>query len=175
MRRLFPLAILVSACVGLASSSLAQTFVEVRQDSTMYNLQSTNGMPISDTVGVPPGSDGRAPGANPGPLGTAKQFQGKLIFGGLVAPRSSGLNAGQSYAANADNLDLPRGKVGDTTHVIMLSARFGSPYLSRSVSYLFGATIPVPDVDEYGVLLKTANTTVTPNRPVSDPERYWLP
>src|SRR5688572_7620682 len=150
MRRIFPPAILMGACMALASSGLAQTFVELRQDSTPYNLRSTNGMPISDTVGVPLGSDGRAPGANPGPLGTAKQFQSKLVFGGLVVPRSSGLNAGQSYAANADNLDLPRAKVGNTTHVIMLSARIGSPYLSRSVSFLFGATIPVPDVDEYG-------------------------
>lgn len=146
---------------------------ELRQDATHYNLAKTNGLPISDTVGVPLGSDGRAPGANPGPVGTANQFRGAIIFGGLVVPVSSGLSSGQSYAENADNLNLPRAKVANVNRLILQSARVGSPILSRGVSFLFGAVIPVPDVDEYGVLLKAVNNTV--GRQPIEPERYWLP
>jgi hypothetical protein len=57
----------------------------------------------------------------------------------------------------------------------MTSARIGSPYLSRTVSYLFGAVIPVPEVDEYGVLLSAVNNSVSPPRPITEPGRYWLP
>src|SRR5262249_23916162 len=84
-----------------------QTFIELRQDATRYNLESQAGAPISDKVGVPTGSDGRAPGSNPGPIGTARQFQSVLVFGGLVVPKSAALVAGQSYAANAETINLP--------------------------------------------------------------------
>src|SRR6186713_2961315 len=46
----------------LAPDAGAQVLpLEIRQDSIHYNLSSTNGLPISTTRGVPPGSDGRGP------------------------------------------------------------------------------------------------------------------
>lgn len=175
MRRAFVTAILCGCSLGLGSRAAAQTFTELRQDDTRYNLQSTNGVPISHTVGVPPGSDGRAPGPVPGPVGTAGQFQSAIFFGAVVVPKSAGLVSGQSLVQNAETLDLPRGKVGNEIRVVMTSARVGAIYLSRQVSFLFGAVIPVPNVDEYGVQLSTVNTNVTPNRPITQPEQYWVP
>ena len=174
MRRSVAIFLLMGAVAGAGPRAFGQTFVEIQQDATAYNLQSTNGVPISDTPGVPPGSDGRAPKASDGPLGTVNQFQSVITFGGLVVPANRDLLDGSlSYARNAENLDLPRAKIGTETQVIMLRARIGAPYLSRRVSFLFGAIIPVPDVDEYGVPLKAANTNVVPNRPPTDPDRYW--
>ncbi|MCI0541920.1 MAG: hypothetical protein L0Z50_42535, partial [Verrucomicrobiales bacterium] len=152
--------------------------LEIPQDATRYNLQSTNGVPISSTRGQPPGSDGRAPtaqqqqaaGLTTAPA-TAMQFQNLLSFGALAAPRSSNLVANLSLAENAENLDLPR---GPGNAVVMVSARVGAVFFSRRLSFLFGAVIPPPDTDEYGVALNMVNTNVSPQRPVQLPEEYWL-
>ncbi|MCI0534484.1 MAG: hypothetical protein L0Z50_04585 [Verrucomicrobiales bacterium] len=173
--RTLKLAALLTGALVCGPAALAQTFVEQRQDSTDYNWQSTGGAPISDTPGTPAGSDGRAPGPVPGPVGTVRQFQSVITFGAGVVPQSSGLATGLSLPQNADPLDLPRGKVGTEVRIVMTSARIGAPFVSRSVAFLFGAVIPVPDVDEYGVLLSTVNNTVSPPRPITQPEAYWLP
>lgn len=173
--RTLKFAICLAGTLALGPFLLAQTFVELQQDATDYNWQSTGGAPISHTPGTPPGSDGRAPGPIPGPVGTGRQFQGVVTFGAGVVPRSSGLVSGLSLAQNAATLDLPRAQVTGGAQIVMTSARIGAPFMSRSVAFLFGAVIPVPDVDEYGVLLSTVNTAVTPHRPVTQPEQYWLP
>src|SRR5688572_20823211 len=98
----------LAGVIAAVPSALAQSFIELQQDATRYNLQSTNGVPISHTPGNPPGSDGRAPGPNPGPVGTVRQFQGIIPFGALVVPKSASLDPSKSYAANSENLDLPR-------------------------------------------------------------------
>ena len=163
---------LVCGGLLLAGGALAQTLpLEVRQDATLYNLQSTNGMPISHLKDNPPGSDGRAPGPNPGPIGTPNQFQSLIVFGGLATPRNANhiLIPGKSYAANSAeaNLDLPRGTSNNTVVLVMTSARVGSPFMSRSVTFLFGEIIPVPNTDETGKLL---SSLVPPQRP----EDYWV-
>lgn len=173
--RTLKIAALLAVGIVLGWNTRAQTFVELRQDATHFNWQSTNGAPISDVVGVPPGSNGTAPGANPGPIGTPAQFQSAIFFGGGVVPNPTSLDTTKSFSANADNIDLPRAKVNGQIQLVMTSARIGSPYLSRSISFLFGAVIPVPDVDEYGKPLKDANTDINPPRPAVAPERYWLP
>lgn len=167
------IAALLMAWIVLGEVLLAQTSVELRQDQTRYNLRSTTGaMPISHTPGTPAGSDGRAPGPAPGPLGTPSQFQGAVGFSGGVNPQQVALGLSGSMAANADLLNLPRAASPVGTRLIMTSARVGSPFLSRNISFLFGAIIPVPDTDEYGVLLSTTNPT-TGRTPV-EPEAYWL-
>ncbi|MBL9136266.1 MAG: hypothetical protein JNK85_10375 [Verrucomicrobiales bacterium] len=155
--------------------------LEIRQDSIRYNLSSTNGMPISSTRGVPPGSDGRGPtlarqqAANLTEVpATTNQFQGFVSFGAVVRPRASNLNPSQSFAANAERLDLPRIKVNGQIVITMIRGRVGAPALGRSFSFQFGQVIPRPGTDEYGVLLSTVNTNVTPHRPVQSPEDYWL-
>src|SRR5262245_11417940 len=60
------------------------------------NFQTTNGVPISDTRNVPPGSDGRAPGPIPGPLGTLNQFQSLLGLSGTVTNKTFGTNAAKT-------------------------------------------------------------------------------
>ena len=117
------------------------------------NYQSRRGVPISDTINVPPGSDGRAPGPVPGPLGTLDQFQSLLSLGGTVTERT-----GSTNAANQPVL-------------IGLRTRVGTPFFGESFSYLFGEIIPPPDTDEYGVSLNVANGS----RPPTSPSIYWLP
>ena len=78
--------------VGIATCSAfwsahAQTLpFEYRDSAGTPNLQSVRGVPISRTVGVPPGSDGRGPAGNestgiPVPA-TPGQFRGLLVVGG---------------------------------------------------------------------------------------------
>src|SRR6266536_496109 len=131
----------------LPIAAAAQTLpLEIRQDATRYNLGSTNGMPISSTPGTPPGSDGRGPtvaqqqaaGLTTVPA-TTNQLRSFIDFGALAVPpvdRRINLNAGLSYTANAENLDLPRAKVNNQILVIMPTARVGAPFLSRSLSFL---------------------------------------
>lgn len=156
--------------------------LELRQDAVRHNLSSSNGLPISSVRGTPPGSDGRAPtlaqqqaaGLTEVPA-TINQFSGLVVFGALASPGTTNLNAAQSLAANAENLNLPRIKVNGTVVMTMLRARVGAPMLGRAVSFQFGEIVPRPNADEYGVLLSTVNTAVNPPRPVQSPETYWLP
>lgn len=132
---------------------------ELRQDRTDYNYQSLRGVPISSTNGVPPGSDGRAPtpeqqrrdGLDESPA-SPQQFQSIITVGAVVAPRNTNLNPALSYAANAAaaNLDLPRGEAGGQILVVLVRARVGAPWVSRSVSFFFGSPIPPPLVDVDG-------------------------
>ncbi|MCC7374468.1 MAG: hypothetical protein IT581_07415 [Verrucomicrobiales bacterium] len=155
--------------------------LEIRQDSIHYNLSSTNGLPISSSRGVPPGSDGRGPtlarqqAANLTEVpATTNQFRGFVSFGGVVRPAAANLGPSGNLAANAERLNLPRLKVDGRIVVTLLRGRVGAPVLGRAFSFLFGEVIPRPATDEYGVLLSTVNTNVTPNRPVQAPEDYWL-
>ncbi len=123
--------------------------------NTHYNFQSQRGVPISDTVNVPPGSDGRAPGVFPGPLGTLNQFQSLLILGGTATDRTEGTN-----------------QSGDVV-LVALRTRIGNSFVGGSFSYLFGEVIPPPTVDEYGISL--ALTNPIDNRSPIPPASYWLP
>ena len=123
--------------IFLPLAATAQTLpLEIRQDATRYNLGSTNGMPISSTPGTPPGSDGRGPtvaqqqaaGLTTVPA-TTNQFRSFIDFGAVAVPpvaRRINLNAGLSYTANAENLDLPRAKVNNQILVIMPTASVGA-------------------------------------------------
>jgi hypothetical protein len=179
--RLFPLAVLGLACLGGSRPLLAQVHnpvppppFELRQDQTAYNLQSPGGMPLSSSPGDPPGSNGRAPtpeqqradGLTELPA-TPRQFQGQIVFGALAVPRNHNLNPSLSYAANAAaaNLDLPRGEVGGQVTVVMTRALVGAPWLSRSISFLFGSPIPPPLLDVDGNTLPAGTL----------PHDYWAP
>ena len=167
----------------LAPNAAAQTLpLEFRQETIRYNLSSTNGLPISTVRGTPSGSDGRGPTlaqqleANLTDVpATASQFVGLVVFGAVARPGTTNLNPAQSLAANAENLDLPRIKVANQVVMAMLRGRVGAPYLGRSISFRFGELVSRPQTDEYGVLLSSVNTNLTPNRPVTTPEDYWLP
>ena len=161
--------------VCLATSVRAQGIIqplEIRQDSTSYNLQSKRGVPLSETEGDPLGSDGRVPsqvqqiadGLTINPP-TLKQFQGFDPFGTVAAPRTpANLVSGRSLAANAVNIQLPRVPEAGQPTMIMLRAEVGAPYVSRQISFLFGSVIPAPETDESDTLLPEE----------IDPNEYWL-
>ena len=143
MNRTFVNAVAVGVTLLWGSLNLrAQTGpLELQQDATLYNYQAVNGAPLSPTAGTPAGSDGRGP--NPVnnlptqlPL-TPGQFQGVVTYGALVRPqKAADLVSGANLAQNAEVLNLPRNKAAG---VVMIRARIGSPFLSRGVSFLFGA------------------------------------
>ena len=80
--------------------------------------------------------------------------------------------SGRSIVANAVPLNLPRTV---SKSVIMTRARVGAPFISQNISLLFGAVVPPPDTDEYGVLLSQINTNLSPNRPIVEADDYWFP
>lgn len=166
--RILRLAALLLTCRFLEVIASPATFVEIRQDSTPYNLSKTNGVPLSSTVNDPVGSDGSIPAGGGGQTAnpaTAQQFQGVASFSALVAPtRSTNLNPALSYAANADALGLPAARVNNRIFLVMESALVGATFHSRAVSFQFGSVIPVPSVDAAGLAL----TNVLPTA-------YWQP
>ena len=136
------------------------------------NWQSLAGVPLSSTKGVPPGSDGRAPtlfeqstngGVTTAPP-TTNQFQGFVAFGAVPTQGTTNLNGNTNFAANAQLLNWPHGEVGGAVVVVLRSAQVGAPYLGQQVSFLFGAVIPVPTTDEFGL-----------NLPAGTSVNYWLP
>lgn len=152
----------------LAMSTLAQNFVEVLQDSTPYNFSTTNGVPLSGTVGTPAGSDGRIPTGGGGTTlnqVTLNQFQSVVSFGGLVRPsKPSALNSGLSFSANAVATGLPVAMNNGGVALVLKSSLVGAPFHSRPVSFKLGAVIPAPSVDENSNPL----TNVLPSS-------YWFP
>ena len=166
--------LLVFGWFGFSVSGNAQTAsADLKQDATRYNFQSIGGIPLSDTVNTPEGSDGRAPSPTSGSIGTVNQFQGVAHIGGGVVPVSTGLDATKSITSdvNVVGLNLPR---SSDNSLILVSSRMAPTYLGRSLAFLFGQVIPPPATDEYGVLLSVANTDVNPARPVTEPSNYWL-
>lgn len=137
---------------GISASAVGLTLpLELVKSDIPYNLQSTNGMPLSHVEDIPPGSDGRAPHIPSNPP-TTNQFSSLLIYGGIV---SSAADASIPSATN------------ENEEVVMRLARaaVGAPYLNRPVSFLFGAEIDTPEVDYEGVLLTNA----------FDIASYWEP
>ncbi|MEY4326262.1 MAG: hypothetical protein RIS24_2433 [Verrucomicrobiota bacterium] len=176
--KIFPLFRFIGLVSVLSANLLGQSFpkepLELRQSSATVNLSSFRGVPLSNARNTPAGSDGRAPAIGsqlpPLPAGapTARQFQSVMSFGGgvriggpAISPPS--LDTNRSLVANAVRLNLPRLGGSSPTHVL-LRARIGSPVVARGVDFLFGSIIPVPDTDEFGVLLSSRNLR---------PENYW--
>ncbi|MBC8003340.1 MAG: hypothetical protein H7X97_12205, partial [Opitutaceae bacterium] len=154
---------------GIVAS--AQTYELRYTANTPYNLQSTNGVPLSNVRGTPPGSDGRANNIPTPP--TTNQFQSVVTFSSGVVPNAAGLLAGQSLVpGNTVSLNLPRTA---SRSAILVRARVGAPFVSQNISFLFGAIIPPPETDEYGVLLSLVNDTIVPPRAVTYPDDYWFP
>lgn len=143
---------LLFACLLLPTAVFAQVAlpVELIQDRTdtnyifqsAFNFQSAQGVPLSDIVGVPPGSDGRGPtGALPA---TSNQFSSLVSFGGGGTPGAPTTNALQK---------LPAAESNGQVLMVLQRVQIGAPYLNRRSSFSFGSTIPPPLVDYAGELL----------------------
>ncbi len=157
--------------------------IEYRQtlnEDTRINLQSQAGVPISTTVGTPPGSNGQQPLGNESTgiftQPTAGQFRSFLSLGAIP-----GLTQSQWLAVSnsptlrngatpfgilvAEQMQLPRAAAALPGGAIILRrAMVGAPFLSRQVSFSFGQMIEPPAVDENGTLLTGPNAG-----------SYWLP
>lgn len=172
---------LVAGAMGArAQLVLPLEFRHVLTNDTKLNFQSQAGVPISTTVGSPPGSNGQQPTANESfgsfATPTAKQFQNLLSLGAvpglkqadwIAVSNSPTLQAGVTplNASVADQMRLPRGESTLPGGMIILRrAAVGMPYLSRQVSFAFGQVIPPPSVNEKGELLPGPNAG-----------SYWLP
>ena len=153
--------------------------LEIRQDQTLYNFQSKQGVPISTVSDASIGSDGRAPSGtsqqaanltiNPP---TSGQFSSLLSWGAVAAPDSPGtvsspniaeINGSITYAGNAANLGLPHGGSG-ASRIVLQRAQVGAPFLNRPVSFLFGGIISPPEENE--------DSGDLPNGVL--PNSYWL-
>jgi hypothetical protein len=155
--------------------------LEIRQDTTPYNFQSVRGVPV---LGI--GSDGRLPLA--GTINesgtynmvTTNQFQNFVPFGAtvgrvqadwLAVSNSPILKAGTTPFSQqvATEMKLPLGRFDPNNSaspivIVQRKALVGAPFMNQQVSFLFGATIPVPETDEEGKLLSGIPK-----------ESYWLP
>jgi len=183
--RAFRSAVIALTLAGATASAGAQVilpieFRHVLTNDTKLNFQSQAGVPISTTVGNPPGSNGQQPTSNEsaGSLATAtgKQFRGAVTLGAipglkqedwLAVSNSPVLQAGTTAlnASVADQMRLPRAASTLPGGMIILRrGAVGMPYLSRQVSFAFGQVVPPPETDEAGILLTGANAG-----------GYWLP
>jgi len=149
--------------------------LEFRQQDTTYNLQSQGGVPISATVGVPPGSDGRMPtglteSGTPN-VPTANQFAGVVTFGGIAAPTDASLvalaphlNGASPFSGTvAAEMQLPRAMSNGVVTIVQRRVQVAAPYQALQVSLVFGSIVEVPKGDERGSLLNVVKET------------YWLP
>src|SRR5690349_7250123 len=95
-------AVLLLGALGAFDAAGQVPPIQQSQERSVFNLQSTRGVPISNTNNVPPGSDGRAPDPSSGSTGTPGQFQSHVHFGAVV--RTTNTLTG---LINAVTLDLP--------------------------------------------------------------------
>lgn len=189
-RRLLPAIILFAG----ALSAAAQT-AQFDQAAILYspstrsanepyqrgvNYRSSRGVPLSNTKNTPVGSDGRAvAGSSP------NQFMGLLPLGGVVRPLTPlGLVNGAgttNYTQNAVGLGLPTGKKAGAVVLVLRSAQLGGTYLSRPLSFLFGAVIQPPVTDENGAAIPAGQiSTYWRTEPYSTNDHdkatyYWSP
>lgn len=165
--------LLLIGVAAMAHALQAATVLEIQQNKTRYNLQTKKGVPISQTVDLANGSDGRQPTlASQTAAGltilpaTTNQFRTFIAFGALAAPDqalASNLDPTKSLIANAKSIGLPTAEVG-TLRITLTSVRVGAPYISRQLDFFFGSVITPPETDENGILI-----------PVAGRDTYWLP
>lgn len=137
--------------------------VEIRQNSTVYNLQSALGVPLSNTAGTPAGSDGRLPLQTDAKHYTSnvpsdEQFKALLSWGSIVRHSTNGVDwmSGLNTFENAERLDLPRGN-----GYVLKRGQVGATFLNRPISFLFGSTIGSPNENEGGTVLSGNDTPTT--------------
>lgn len=179
-RRSSPLwAVLIGSGTAMAQLALPIEYRHHVEADAWVNFMSRLGVPISQTVGVPAGSDGRQPTGNESTgtftPPTSGQFRGFLAFGGGPGMKSSDQASAAASAmlqtgstafngAVAQAMALPVALSGGQPVLILRRAQVGAAYVSRPVSFSFGSVVPPPETDENGALLGNVPNT-----------SYWLP
>jgi hypothetical protein len=167
-QRIFLAAALLSGLGCLAPHAGAQTS-PLAIDQTAFlvntnyvlgvNWQSGSGVPLSDTVGVPAGSDGRESIANsvtnlPPTVGQFAAFVGESA---LSVQEATNLDATVSFVSNVVALKWPHATADGTPSTpvvaVLRSAQVGAPFFSQQVSFYFGSVIGPPVTDENGTTL----------------------
>lgn len=159
---------MVLAVLSISTPLFAQGLMlplQIDQEKTPYNLQSTNGVPLSSDIGNPPGSDGRVP---IGPISpTPHQFSSMISYGGLVSSEGSRV--------------APSAVSGETVRMKIQRAQVGAPFLNRRSSFSFGAIIPPPAADYQGEILpEVSDIDYWESEPYStnghlEASYYWSP
>ena len=124
--------------LGLLPKWASAELLEQDFTNISINTISEQGMPLSDKVNDPSGSNGLAPST-----GTAGQFGGFMAFGSSASPKYTNLSPGKSYFENADKLGLPKGSKGSKSYVLS-RASVGAPMYGRKVNFLFGQIVGKP-------------------------------
>ena len=163
-----------------AVSGYGQTFpLRFGQTETTFNYQDQRGAPISATTNNPVGSNGNQPTGNESTgifvPPTAKQFRNFIAFGAVpglkndvwqTVSNNAALQAGSAAfsGAVAQDMGRPVAVSGGTVLMVLRRAQIGAPFLSRQVSFAFGAIVAPPPRDENNNLLPELNAS-----------SYWLP
>ncbi len=182
--RAVPLVLGLVLAVASAAAQALKLPLEYRHllaDDTKLNYQSVSGVPISQTEGTPPGSNGLQPNGNESTgvfvTPTPGQFRGFLSLGAIpglsqaewiAVSNSPTLTAGTTTFGSlvAEQMRRPRAVAPAVPGgvIILRQAWVGMPYLARQVSFAFGQVITPPAVNESGGLLGVGLAS-----------SYWLP
>ena len=130
--------LIAAIAFGLLPHWLTAELLEHDFTSIPYNTSSGNGVPLSDKINSPRGSNGLAPSA-----GTVGQFGGAMLFGSAATPKFTDLSEGKSFFENATSLGLPQGSSGGKSYVLS-RATVGAPMYGRKVNFLFGQIVNKP-------------------------------
>jgi len=132
------------------------------EHQTHYNTSSRKGLPLSPTVGTPPGSNGKAPFDPPPSPG---QFQS--LFSLSVGVPKGTPNAKKGSPTNTAPVEISSSGITNRT---LLKARVGSPFDNRIPNHSFGSIIHVP-------VTKADGSAFDSNERAEDywaEEPYWL-
>ena len=126
------------------------------QTALLYSTSYQRGVNWQSKGGLPRTGTGDVPSPN--------QFRGGIVYGAVTYQKSTALNASLNFPANAKNLNYPHTENANGTVKLVLRAQVGSPYMMRSISFLFGSVIAPPPTKEEGTPLTGSELT-----------SYWAP
>ncbi len=154
-KRTFLQTLLLAAAL-FSTATVARATVLFDQSAFLYSTSYQRGVNWQSKGGLPRTGTGDVPSPN--------QFRGGIVYGAVTYQKSTALNASLNFPANAKNLNYPHTENANGTVKLVLRAQAGSPYMMRSISFLFGSVIAQPLTREEG-------TPLTGNEITS----YWAP
>ncbi len=165
----------VALLAALTLQAVEKLPIQTDASRERVNERGSRGAPLSNVVGTPPGSDGRAPApgdenesggfseASAGQFQTWLPLTGGLAATNLGARAASGMLSGTTAFDTAfPHMQLPTLVRGGTNHLVVRDLAVGAPYVGLLTPYAFGSVLPAPGLDEAGKELNVPR------------ERYWV-